>query len=182
MKILASLLALVVIVSACAQTAVDSDEFVTSTSLLSLAQSSDLVIVGVVRGELGTRNMARRADDPLQPHPALVSLGQDYDVQVVDVFKGPAERSVVVSISKAMKVDGAFVTYKGFLPLQSGSRYVLFLRRQIDGTNGYVPAPEPWRFRLTTAAEAQSPWPDANRYFPTRDTQLFLADVAAAVR
>lgn len=182
MRILASLLALVAIGSGCAQTAVDLDEFVTSNSLRSLAQSSDLVVVGVVRGELGTRNMARRADDPLQPHPALVSLGQDYDVQIVDVLKGPAERSLVVSISKAMKVDDRFVTYRGFLPLQNGSRYVLFLRRQIDGTNGYVPAPEPWRFRLTTVAEAQSPWPDASRYFPTKDAEQFLTDVAAAVR
>jgi hypothetical protein len=126
--------------------------------------------------------MARRADDPLQPHPALVSLGQDYDVQVVDVLKGSAEKSLVVSISKAMKVDDRFVTYRGFLPLQTGSRYVLFLRRQIDGTGGYVPAPEPWRFRMTTVAEAQSPWPEASTYFPSRDQSQFLADVAAALR
>ncbi len=170
------------VIGACAEVNIEADQFVSRTSVAALAQASDVILVATVTGEAGTRNMARRPDNPIEPHQTLFSLGQDYRLGVEDVLKGSASPIVIVSISKAAKTEQGFAQYKEFIPLTVGQRYLLFLRNQIDGTRDFVPAPEPWRFRLGELATAESPWPDAGRHFPTAPAMQILAQVRAALR
>lgn len=181
MRIFAGLLALLLAASACTQTGVQTDNLVTRSSLEALAKGSDAIVVGVVRAELGTRNMARRPDDPRQPHQTLVITGQDYEIDVVRVLRGAPQQTIVVTAARAIgtAADG-MTTHPTYIPMPTGAQYVFFLNRQIDGTTGFVPTAEPWRFKLTTVAEAVSVWPDAGKYFPSKAAPQFLSDVANA--
>jgi hypothetical protein len=165
------------LLAGCARTSVDGLGYVNRTSLPALAESSDVVAVAVVTGTSGTRNMARSIDDPRKPHPSLVSVGQDYVLSVREIMKGTVPATAVVSISMAIRTSQGDQQYPDFIPLQSGKTYLLFLKRQVDGTADFVPAPEPWRFVLSTVATAESPWSGAAQYFPTVPTEQLLAEV-----
>lgn len=182
-KIFVALLAFVVVASACSQTRGQADSLVTRTSLEALAKGSDAIVVGIVRAELGTRNMARRPDDTTQPHQTLVITGQDYEIDVVRVLKGAPQKAIIVTAAKAIGTSAdRMTTHPTYVPVQTGAQYVFFLNRQIDGSTGFVPTAEPWRFKLTTVAEAITVWPDAGKYFPSKATSQFLSELANAIR
>lgn len=156
------------------------DELVTRSSIPDLVTASDVILVGVVKGESGIRNMARNSNDPRQEDPIHRVIGQDYLIQVEQVIKGAAPERTVLTIAKAHGDVRATTPDADFIPLQTGQRYLLFLRHQIDGTPGFVPAPEPFRFVLNTSAVAESRWPLAPQFFPARPSARFLNEVAAA--
>lgn len=179
----APLLVLVVVAMACTQTRPPAADMVTRNSLQSLASGSDVVLIGVVRAESGTRNMARQPDDPRKPHQTLVITGQDYEVSVLSVLKGTAEQTIVVTAAKSVGTSAeTMARHPNYVPTRIGGQYLFFLDRQIDGTSGYVPSAEPWRFELTTTAEPISAWTDASRYFPKKPRTEFIAEVMSAIR
>ncbi len=161
---------------------VSGDEYVTRNTITELVRASNVVVLGVVEGAAGTRNMARNPQNPLEEDRNYVVLGQDYRVRVSTILKGNAPDLLTVTVAKAHGVAGkAPVGDHGFIPLTSGGHYVLFLRKQVDGTAGFVPAPEPFRFRISDLARPESPWGQAQQQFAARDLATLLSEIKSAV-
>jgi hypothetical protein len=152
----------------------------TARSLPELVSQSDVIILGVVRSQAGTRNLARDLDRTRESS-TLVVEGQDYAVQVEDVLKGFVGDMVIVSLAKSHGVrDKAIRQDEDFRPFSIGGRYVLFLGR-IPGTDAYGQIPEPFQFRVAADVRPESKWAEAERFFPARPLVQFLTEIRTAV-
>lgn len=160
-----------------------ADEFATRSTVADLARTSDAVIIGTVRSEAGTRNMARNPDDRLKEDSFYVVLGQDYVIDVEEAIKGDAAGAITLTVARAHgNVENGVFPDADFVPLRTGQRYLLFLVTQVDGTQGFVPAPEPFRFALGATAIPESRWSDARAVFPARGVAQFIQEVRQIVR
>lgn len=161
----------------------EADEVVARATIVDLAKASAVIAIGRVGGETGTRNMARDPRDASKEDVFYVVLGRDYTLNVERVLKGEAPATITLTIAAAHgdKKAGA-VPDRDFVPPTPGQRYLLFLNPQIDGTNGFVPAPEPFRFRLDSLAAPESRWAGALSAFPARPVQQLINEVEAASR
>lgn len=182
---------LIVVMTACGTRATPSplttivrpDEFVTRSTLAELVKASETIIVGTVRSESGTRNMARNAEDRLKEDSFYVVLGQDYVIDVEDVLKGEAGTQVTFTLARAHgDVQNGLVADRDFIPLRIGQRYLMFLNPQNDGTAGFVPAPEPFRFMLSATAVPESRWQSAGTLFAPRSVAQLILEVRQAVQ
>jgi hypothetical protein len=148
----------------------------------SLIAASDVVIVGRVMGEAGTRNLVRDPYDIQKEHKTLVGVAQDYAVEIERTIKGanlPAQ--VIVTNSRSMGPRGGQqVQNERFIPLNAGSRYVLFAQRLVQDPTVFVLSFEPSVFELGQTASVHSVWPEARWRFPPKPAELFVAEVVAA--
>lgn len=177
----AALSALLLLAAACTITRTSGGTPITRSTLGGLAAASDLIVVGAIRAEAGTRNLARDPKDLSREDPTMVGLGQDYVIEVESTIKGEATPTIVVSLARWHGPRGqAPREDSDFIPLEKGTRYVLFLQRSRAFAGIYVPAPEPFRFKLTDQARAESFWPDAQQHFPPTDVSAFIGSVRAA--
>ena len=153
------------------------------TTLEALANASDVVVVGMVQGEAGTRNLARDPRDPSREDTQTMVLAQDYVIDVAYALKGSVPSSLTVALAKWHGASGVPAGRDAdFLPLKSGARYVLFLQHLRGAESSvFAQVPEPFRFVLSEQARVESSWGPARDAFPARATTQFLADVKAAI-
>jgi hypothetical protein len=156
--------------------------YVATRSLSDLVQASDVVLVGVVEKESGTRNLARNPQNLAQEDPNIVVVGQDYVVNVIQVLKGSAITRSTITVAR-----GRGTTARGvkddddWLPLAVEAQYVLFLKQLPYEPSVLALAIEPARFRVGAQVTPESPWEQASSYFPSEDRDRFLAALAAAI-
>ena len=151
----------------------------------SLAQMSQMIVVGTVTSEGGVRNIARDPNDLTRPDPNLTINSQDYSFRIEEALKGsPAGTITVTSARSAILNRGVFNRdrpYSNFVPLTVGGRYLLVLR-SIDHDPGvYALALEPSRFELGALAVVRSNWSEARTLFPDRPADDFVRDLRAAI-
>lgn len=182
MKRVIYLLLPVLLVSACTTTRVESRLFVAARDLDALARASDVIVVGRVLGEGAVRNIARDPNDLTREHPTVKVLAQEYRVLVESPLKGAVSGTITVTVARWDQFAGRDpVPSEGFLPLDQGATYALFLRRHAHDPNLFAVAFEPSRFKLGTSAVVQSPWTEATQVFPARSSADFLTAVRAAI-
>lgn len=166
---------------ACAPPASHANIVIGGRNIASLTRASELVVVGVVTREAGTRNLVRDPYDITREHQTLVGVAQDYEISVESSLKGSASETIVVTNARSMgKRGGDQVPNDRFVPLIVGTRYVLFVTRLSIDPTAYVLAFEPSQFELTDKAAVRSKWDVAATLFPTRPAQQFLDEVRAA--
>lgn len=151
-----------------------------------LVQASDVVVVGTVLSQGGTRVTSRDPNDLSREDPNYVGVAQDYAVAVEASIKGDVSGTITVTIGSSSRVKRGVFWYEfknERVPPQVGTRYALFLRRLPQDASVYVLNFEPSQFELTTMAIVRSIWPDARTHFPDRPAPEFLEALReAAVR
>ena len=154
----------------------ESSPFVAARSLDELVERSDVVLVGTVEREAGTRNLARDPKDLTREDPTYRVLGQDYLVAVQSRVKGnpPIQVTITVARSRGTQATG-IRDDPDFIPLRSGQLYVLFLRRLPYEPSVLALAIEPSRFRVEDKVVVESPWTEAQTYFPAEGRDTFLS-------
>ncbi len=179
-KVIALAIALLGVV-ACAPPVSHATVVVGGRDIATLTRSSDLVVVGVVVREGGTRNLVRDPYDLAREHQTLVGVAQDYEVSVEASLKGGAAGQILVTNARSMgKRGGEQVTNERFVPLVVGKRYMLFATRLPFEPSTYVLSFEPSQFELTGSAAVRSNWNEATTLFPVRPTGQFLNEVRTA--
>lgn len=162
---------------------VEPSAFVSATSLDELVDKSEVVAIGTVERELGARNLARDVNDLTREDPRLQIVGQDYAIRVQSAFKGGVSGEVVVTLARARAAVGTTPRDdEDFLPLEVGQTYALFLRRLPYEPAVLALAIEPSRFRIDGTVSVESPWGEAEKYFPEESRVSFLARLASASR
>jgi hypothetical protein len=142
-----------------------------------LVRASEVVVVGTVVSQGGTRVTSRDPNDITREDPNFVGIAQDYAFAVESSIKGNVTGTITVTISSLSRVrrDPFWYEFKSErVPPQVGSRYALFLRRLTWDASVYVLSFEPSQFELGTTAVVHSSWPDAKTYFPDRPVAEFL--------
>jgi hypothetical protein len=156
--------------------------FVSATTLTDLVRASDVVLIGVIDKASGTRNLARNPNDLSQEDRNLTVVGQDYLVRVSTVLKGSAAAKSTITVARGRGTAAPLVTNDAdWIPLAVGQEYVLFLRTVPYDSAVLALAIEPSRFRVATEVRAESPWRQADKYFPPQNREDFLAALTAAV-
>jgi hypothetical protein len=148
-----------------------------------LVRASDVVVIGTVVSQGGTRVTSRDPNDITREDPNFVSIAQDYAFAVESSIKGDVTGTITVAIhsSSRVKRDPFWYEYKSEqVPPRVGSRYALFLRRLPWDASVYVLAGEPSQFELGPMAVVQSIWLDAKTYFPDRPVPDFIKAVRDA--
>jgi hypothetical protein len=134
--------------------------YVTRSSIEQLTQDSKVVVIGTFKRELGASKV------PIDSGRS--SIRKDFEVDVERYLKGNGGDSVVFTLVVGMEDSIRGETYdadRQGLPLERGTRYVLFLR---DGISGLTPTAEPWWFRLSSGrSEVQSPVRFTQGEFPS---------------
>jgi hypothetical protein len=150
---------------------------VAGRDLPELVRMSDVVVIGTVVSQGGTRVTSRDPRDITREDPNFVGIAQDYSFAVESSVKGDVAGTITVTISSSSRVkrDPFWYEYKSDnIPPRVGSRYALFLRRLPWDPSIYVLAFEPSQFELGTMAVVRSRWLDAKTYFPDRPVADFL--------
>lgn len=182
LKIGSLFLAAVVLTSACARSASEDLIFVAGHDLRGIARASDAIVVGVVLGEGGTRDLARDPRDITREHPTLAILGQDYRVAVETSLKGNVGTDLTVTVARFYRDRGSEQKpAEHFIPLKVGARYLLFAQELRHAPGVYSIAFEPSRFSLGATAVVQSPWTDAPKFFPESEAGAFVRQVRDAI-
>jgi len=178
----ASIAALFLLISCSPLMRTEGGPYVAARSLSELVRASDVVLVGVIEKESGTRNLARNPRNLAQEDPNIVVIGQDYVVDVIEVLKGSAipHSTITVSRGRGMTARGV-KDDESWLPLVVGEQYVLFLRPLPYEPSVLALAIEPSRFRVAAQVTPESPWEQASSYFPSKDRDRFFAELAAAI-
>jgi hypothetical protein len=156
---------------------------VAGRDLPELVRASDVVVIGTVVSQGGTRVTSRDPRDITREDPNFVSVAQDYTFAVESSIKGDVAGTITVAIhsSSRVKRDPFWYEYKSEqVPPRVGSRYALFLRRLPWDASVYVLPGEPSQFELGTMAVVRSIWHDAKTYFPDRPVAEFLKDLRDA--
>lgn len=162
----------------CAPSFRTDSSFVSATTLRELTNASDIVLIGTVEGESGTRNLARNPKDLTKEDPNYIVVGQDYSVSVQTVLKGAAPQQVTITVARGRGNRARGVNDDAdFVPLRAPQLYALFLRRLPYEPTILALAIEPSRFRVDTMVVAESPWPDVGRYFPPQARDTFLGEL-----
>ncbi len=176
-------LALILSLGACAAfQRTEGSGFISASNLPDLARASDVVLVGVIDKASGTRNLARNPKNLSQEDPNIVVVGQDYLMTVTSVLKGsaPAKSTITVARGRGTQARGV-KDDTDWIPLTAGQEYVLFLRTLPYDPSVFALAIEPSRFRIAAEVRPESPWQQADKYFPPQDRASFLAALGAAV-
>lgn len=159
---------------------------VAGRDLPEVVRASEVVVIGTVLSQGGTRVISRDPNDITREDPNYVAIAQDYAFAVESSIKGDVTGTITVTISSSSRVkrDPFWYEYKSErVPPRVGSRYALFLRRLPWDASVYVLSFEPSQFELTTMAVVRSIWGDAKTYFPDRPVPEFLEALReAAVR
>lgn len=160
-------------------------DYAVAADFASLARMSEVIVIGVVSSEGGTRNTARNPNDTSREDPNRTTVSQDYAFSVEEVLKGDSSRNITITSARSGVVRsdgrvGEFV-YDTFIPLRVGTRYVLLLRSMSWAPGIYSVAFEPGIFELGAGAQVRSTWPEAGKYFPATSTDLFLSRLRSAV-
>lgn len=185
MKLLFSILVSGLLLLSCSHSGSEGSPAV-GYDMKQLVTASDAIIVGMVLRSTQTRNLARLVSDPTQEAKDILILGQDYDVRVDAVLKGPVISSSLVTVSLA-KWHGipqqTPAADRDYIPFSIGQSYVLFLRALNDGTSAFGQSLEPFRFKIDGAnATAESRWGRAADYFPSRAKETLLAQIRDVTR
>ena len=142
-----------------------------------LVRASEVVVIGTVVSQGGTRVISRAPYDITREDPNYVAIAQDYSFAVESSIKGDITGTITVTISSSSRVkrDPFWYEFKSDrVPPVVGSRYALFLRRLPWDASVYVLSFEPSQFELGTTAVVRSIWRDAKTYFPDRPVAEFL--------
>lgn len=159
-------------------------DLIVARNFAELAQMSDVIVLGTISHEGGTRNTARDPKDLSKPDPNLTVNSQEYVVSVDTVLKGAVDQTIVVatarsgSLVRGMRTDS--FEYDNFIPLKVGTRYALLLRVDPYNAGMYALGFEPKVFELGASANVISTWTEAKRYFPAISTSLFVSTLRAA--
>lgn len=124
---------------------------ITFSDLEAAFKKADVVALVKADGEAGSHNMAVDPNEPSRPDPNIEVVGKDERLSIERYFKGVGPDSILVTqpyqfIDHSVNVKSDYATY---VPFSTGQRYLVFLRKSIDGSDRYVGAGEPWRFALT---------------------------------
>lgn len=146
---------------------------------------SDVVVIGTVVSQEGTRVVSRDPNDLTREDPNYVSLARDYLFAVEAAVKGEASGTITVAIGTSSRVKRGPSWYEfqnERIAPRVGSRYALFLRRIPWDVTIYALSFEPSQFELGTTAVVRSAWADAPTYFPDRPVSEFLETLRNAAR
>jgi hypothetical protein len=154
------------------------------TDAKSMTRSAELVVVGQAQGVIGTRNMARDPKDHSKEDTNIKVIGVDFRVAVARYLKGSGPREIVITQPQLMVFpDGGQGTYPAFSNLETGERYLLFIRSANDGTDRYVGTGEPWRFLLKNSrASIATNDEQLRRKFSEIDETTLLKDIEAIAK
>jgi hypothetical protein len=160
---------------------------VAGRDLPELVRMSDVVVIGTVVSQGGTRVISRDPNDITREDPNYAAIGQDYTFAVESAIKGQPSGNITVTISSSSRVKRGPFWYEfksESVPPRVGVRYALFLRRLPWDASVYALAFEPSQFELGTMAVVRSRWLDAKTYFPDRPVADFLKALrdAAAIQ
>jgi hypothetical protein len=153
--------------------------------LTELVRASDVVIIGTVLSEGGTRVTSRDPNDLTREDPNSVSIAQDYAFAVESWIKGEATGTITVAIGSSSRVRSGPFWYEfknTRVPPRVGVRYALFLRRLPWDASVSVLAFEPSQFELGAMAVVRSIWLDAKMFFPDRPVPEFIQALRDAAR
>jgi hypothetical protein len=142
-----------------------------------LVRASDVVVIGTVLSEGGTRVTSRDPNDLTREDPNFVGIAQDYAFAVESSIKGEATGTITVTIGilNRVKRDPFWYEFKNErVPPRVGIRYALFLRRLPWDASVYGLSFEPSQFELGTMAVVRSIWLDSKTLFPDRPVPEFL--------
>ena len=142
-----------------------------------LVRASDVVVIGTVLSEGGTRVTSRDPNDLTREDPNLVGIAQDYAFAVESSIKGEATGTITVTIGilNRVKRDPFWYEFKNErVPPRVGIRYALFLRRLPWDASVYGLSFEPSQFELGTMAVVRSIWLESKTFFPDRPVPEFL--------
>lgn len=123
--------------------------------LKEMKTSAKFVIVGTVKGVLGTVNLARNIYNTNEPDHECPAMANKYLIVVEDELKGKVNKEIVVtqlySITDNMGNVNSLV--KNEIPLEVGSRYILFLYKNPGKTKElsetYFGIGDPWQIKLS---------------------------------
>jgi hypothetical protein len=168
------------------QTETNSDgDTMRAGSIAELSNASDLVVVGTLKGEIGTRRIPQ-GDPNLPVNPKRFSIIKDFEISVAQYLKGSGEQTLTLSVLIGMENElrgEILFDDKDDDPLEKGVTYVLFLRRAQTPTTTELTstAMDPWRFRLQNGrVDIHSEFPSyPGENFPTTEADL-LTQIAAA--
>ena len=122
---------------------------VAGRDLPELVRASEVVVIGTVLSQGGTRVISRDPNDITREDPNYVAIAQDYAFAVESSIKGDVTGTITVTISSSSRVkrDPFWYEFKSAsVPPQVGSRYALFLRRLPWDASVYVLSFEPSQF------------------------------------
>ncbi len=163
----------------------------TAQSVSQLVSESAIIVIGQMTGIGETFNMARSPQNPSQPDPAILGLGQVYHFQVERYLKGQGSRSIEIAQVEAILGDQTPKTPKniararasyGAIPLRPNVRYLYFLRPLTDfpdKPNYFVGTLHPDRFVLGEQgnSEPETPSPEAKRVFRAKPSSELIGEV-----
>ena len=150
---------------------------VAGRDLPELVRMSDVVVIGTVVSQGGTRVISRDPNDITREDPNYSVIGQDYAFAVESAIKGQSSGTITVTISSSSRVKRGPFWYEfksESVPPRVGVRYALFLRRLPWDASVYALAFEPSQFELGELAVVRTIWPDAKTYFPDRPVAEFV--------
>lgn len=152
-----------------------------------LVRASDVVVIGTVLSQGGTRVTSRDPNDLTREDPNFVSIAQDYAFAVESVIKGDASGTITVTTGRSSRVKNGpfwyeFENPRFEVPPRVGTRYALFLRQLPWDASVYALAFEPSQFELGTMARVRTIWREATTYFPDRPVAEFLEALRDAAR
>lgn len=149
-----------------------------------MVSKTEIIVIGRIDGVAGTRNMARDPNDPTRPDPNHQVIGLDYKVQVERYLKGTGTPELLVTQPQfSVTESGEKVTYGSYVDMETGGRYLLFIRQSLDGSGRFVGAGEPWRFSLGSGrARIQSNEHAFQEKFPDLTETELVGRVQAAIK
>ncbi len=124
-------------------------------SITELVAEADVVVIGTVLGAVGIHNTARLESDPFQEDPRVYSRGRLYEIQVKQYLHGAGPPLLTITQHEAIgKIpeDGDPAEWpvpSGIEPMETGQRYLWFLKQSESDPRIYFGFAEPSRYVLT---------------------------------
>jgi len=174
--------------------------YITAFSLQELAGRSDSIVQAKMTQFGEVFNSARDINEASKPDPRLFAVGQIYEFElqrsITNVFESfPSDSFLVVQSEGHIPINpGAEISEEDIriakaqddhIPFEPGSEYILFLRKSITSSGiepHFTGVAHPWRFLVYQGCiYPETPWEDAQYYFPVRPLDEFLAQIEKAL-
>ncbi|OPY59581.1 MAG: hypothetical protein A4E55_00141 [Pelotomaculum sp. PtaU1.Bin035] len=124
------------------------------TDLKQMTSSAGFIIVGTVKEVQGTVNLARNIYNTDEPDNNNPVIAKKYLISVEETIKGETDKEIIVTQEYLINdnMNNNYNLEQNEIPLEIGSRYVLFLFKNTGKTKElketYFRIGDPWQIKL----------------------------------